>query len=87
MNSRVEGKEAEGNKPTKLFNIESVPDRRRSLRQLNGTYELVQRVMEEEGPLFFFFAFTHWFCNVKTSQTPPPPDPNGLRNVAEAIAL
>lgn len=26
------------------------------------------------------------FCNVKTSRTPPPPDPNEPRNVAEAIA-
>ncbi|KAF4394334.1 hypothetical protein G4B88_018484 [Cannabis sativa] len=27
-----------------------------------------------------------WFCNVKTSRTPPPPDPNEPTNVAEAIA-
>ncbi|KAG6589203.1 Lipoyl synthase, mitochondrial, partial [Cucurbita argyrosperma subsp. sororia] len=27
-----------------------------------------------------------WFCNVKTSRTPPPPDPNEPQNVAEAIA-
>ncbi|CAA0808811.1 Lipoyl synthase- mitochondrial [Striga hermonthica] len=26
------------------------------------------------------------FCNVKTSRTPPPPDPNEPKNVAEAIA-
>jgi lipoic acid synthetase len=26
------------------------------------------------------------FCNVKTSRTPPPPDPNEPTNVAEAIA-
>lgn len=26
------------------------------------------------------------FCNVKTSRTPPPPDPNEPANVAEAIA-
>lgn len=26
------------------------------------------------------------FCNVKTSRTPPPPDPNEPSNVAEAIA-
>ncbi|XP_039029482.1 lipoyl synthase 2, mitochondrial-like [Hibiscus syriacus] len=26
------------------------------------------------------------FCNVKTSRTPPPPDPDEPRNVAEAIA-
>lgn len=30
----------------------------------------------------FFFRF----CNVKTSRTPPPPDPNEPNNVAEAIA-
>ncbi|XWS54241.1 hypothetical protein CRYUN_Cryun10bG0073500 [Craigia yunnanensis] len=27
-----------------------------------------------------------WFCNVKTSRTPPPPDPNEPGNVAEVIA-
>ena len=26
------------------------------------------------------------FCNVKTSRSPPPPDPNEPTNVAEAIA-
>jgi hypothetical protein len=26
------------------------------------------------------------FCNVKTSRTPPPPDPNEPSNVAQAIA-
>lgn len=33
------------------------------------------------------FAFLkHRFCNVKTSRTPPPPDPSEPTNVAEAIA-
>jgi lipoate synthase len=33
----------------------------------------------------FFFFFSR-FCNVKTSRTPPPPDPEEPGNVAEAIA-
>jgi len=32
--------------------------------------------------LFLIFRF----CNVKTSRTPPPPDPDEPTNVAEAIA-
>lgn len=30
--------------------------------------------------------FLSRFCNVKTSRTPPPPDPDEPSNVAEAIA-
>ena len=44
---KAEGKEAKGNKQTKLFNIESVPDRHWSLWQLNGSFELVQTLMED----------------------------------------
>ena len=32
------------------------------------------------------FSICWLFCNVKTSRTPPPPDPNEPTNVAEAIA-
>lgn len=31
-------------------------------------------------------VFNVRFCNVKTSRTPPPPDPDEPSNVAEAIA-
>ena len=41
-----------------IFRELSVPDRRRSLWRLNGSYELVRTVLEEEGPPFLF-AFTH----------------------------
>ncbi|KAG6507706.1 hypothetical protein ZIOFF_033057 [Zingiber officinale] len=34
----------------------------------------------------FKFCCLFRFCNVKTSRTPPPPDPNEPSNVAEAIA-
>jgi lipoic acid synthetase len=46
--------------------------------------------------LIYFYFFEHFnkmnlcyifrFCNVKTSRTPPPPDPDEPTNVAEAIA-
>jgi len=33
-----------------------------------------------------YFLLISRFCNVKTSRTPPPPDPDEPTNVAEAIA-
>lgn len=38
----------------------------------------------EGADVTFFCLFR--FCNVKTSRTPPPPDPDEPSNVAEAIA-
>nr|XP_016470745.1 PREDICTED: lipoyl synthase 2, mitochondrial-like [Nicotiana tabacum] len=45
----------------------------------------VRGVGEENDP-FNDLCFFNRFCNVKTSRTPPPPDPNEPSNVAEAIA-
>lgn len=53
---------------------------------LIGDIELVKIIEYEIAFFNLCLPSIFRFCNVKTSRTPPPPDPNEPTNVAEAIA-